>query len=144
MMTSNAGLLLSLGWVSGSISCEKFKNRTGPAVNQQQRYCVGAGRALMDKINLLSINFRGELVKAVDLRFLRTPVVAVLPILREFPDLLDVGAVLPGRARKLIGPFGFRQTAAKINKNLVGNMHFERPNCGRLRLCRQLRLSKCN
>jgi hypothetical protein len=37
-------------------------------VNQQQRYGVGAERALMDKINLLSINFRGELVKAVYLR----------------------------------------------------------------------------
>ncbi len=69
----------------------------------------------MDKINLLSINFRCELVKLIDLRFLRTPVVAVLPIVREFPNLLDVGAVLPGRARKLIGPVGFRQTAAKIN-----------------------------
>ena len=51
----------------------------------------------------------------IDLRFLRTPVVAILPIVREFPNLLDVGAVLPGRARKLIGPVGFRQTAAKIN-----------------------------
>src|ERR1700733_13553487 len=81
----------------------------------------------MDKINLLSINFRGELVKAVDLGFLRVPVVAVLPILREFPDLFDVGAVLPSRARKLIGPFGFRQTVPKIDKNLVGNMHFEWP-----------------
>jgi len=49
----------------------------------------------MDKINLLSINFRSELVKLIDLRFLRTPVVAVLPIVREFPNLLDVGAVLP-------------------------------------------------
>ena len=122
--------------------CEKFNNRTRPAVNQQQRYCVGAGRALMDKINLLSINFRGELVKAVDLRFLCTPVVVVLPIIRQLPDLLDVGAVLPGRARKLIGPFGFRQTAPKINENAVGNIHFERPDCGRPRLCQHLRLSE--
>ncbi len=93
----------------------KLQNRAGPSVNQHQRYGVGAGRALMDKINLLSINFRCELVKLIDLRFLRTPVVAVLPIVREFPNLLDVGAVLPGRARKLIGPVGFRQTATKIN-----------------------------
>jgi hypothetical protein len=94
---------------------EKFKNRTGPAVNQQQGDCVGAGRALMDKINLLSINFRGELVKTVDLDFPGTPVVAILPIVREFPDLFEVGAVLPARARKLIGPFGFRQTVPKID-----------------------------
>jgi hypothetical protein len=98
----------------------------------------------MDKINLLSINFRCELVELIDLRFLRTPVVAVLPIVREFPNLLDVGAVLPGRAWKLIGPLGFRQTAAKINQNTVGNMHFERPDWGRFRLCRRLRLSQCN
>ena len=69
----------------------------------------------MDKINLLSIDFRCELVKLIDLRFLRTPVVAVLPIVREFPNLLDVDAVLPGGARELIGPFGSRQTAAKID-----------------------------
>ncbi len=56
-MTSNAGLLLSLGCGKRLDQCEKFNNRTGPAVNQQQRDCVGAGRALMDKINLLSINF---------------------------------------------------------------------------------------
>ena len=73
----------------------------------------------MDKINLLSINFRGELVKTVDLGFLRAPVVTALPVLREFPDLFDIYAVLPGRARKLIGPFSFSQTASKIDKNLV-------------------------
>lgn len=98
----------------------------------------------MDKIDLLSINFRGELVKAVDLRFLRAPVVAVLSIIRQLSDLLDVGAELPGRARKLIGPFGLRQAAPKINENAAGNMHFERANCGRLRLRRHLRLSRCN
>ena len=121
---------------------EKFNNRTGPAVNQQQGYCVGAGRALMDKMNLLSINFRGELVKAVDLSFLRAPVVAVLPIIRQLSDLFNVGAVFPCRARKLIGPFGFRQTAPKINENLVRNVHFERADCGRLRICQHLRLPK--
>jgi hypothetical protein len=69
----------------------------------------------MDKINLLSINFRCELVKLIDLRFLRAPVVAVLPIVREFPNLLDVGAEFSCRARNLIGPLSFRHTAAKIN-----------------------------
>jgi hypothetical protein len=64
--------------------CEKFKNRTRPAVNQQQRYCAGTRRALMDKINLLSINFRGELIKAVDLRFLRAPVAGELLFLPRF------------------------------------------------------------
>ena len=122
--------------------CEKFKNRTRPAVDQQQGYGVGTGRALMNKINLLSINFRGELVKTVDLRFLRAPVVAVLPILREFPDLFDVGTVFPCRTRKLIGPFGFRQAAPKINEDLVRNVCFERANCGRLRICQYLRLPK--
>src|SRR3984957_14470037 len=81
----------------------------------------------MDKINLLSINFCRELVKPIDLGFLRAPVVAVLPIMRELSDLLDVSAVLPVRTRKLIGPFGFHQTMPKIDKNLVGNMHFEPP-----------------
>src|SRR5476649_2804735 len=36
--------------------------------------------------------------------------------------------LLPGRARKLIGPFGFRQTAPKVKENAVGNMRFERAN----------------
>ena len=142
MTTSNAGLWLSLGWVKRLDQCEKFDDRTRPAMNQHQRYCVEAWRALMDKINLLSINFRGELVKAVDLRFLCTPVVIVLPIIRQFSDLLDVGAVLPTRARKLIGPFGLRQTVPEIDKNLVGNMHFERLDCGGIRLCQHSRLSK--
>jgi hypothetical protein len=83
---------------------EKFKDRTRPAVDQHQRYRVSAGRALMDKINLLSINFGSELVKAVDLRFSCTPVVIVLSIIRQFSDLFDVRAVLPRRARKSIGP----------------------------------------
>src|SRR5579872_7392487 len=91
----------------------------------------------MDKINLLSINLCGELLKPIDLGFLRTPVVTVLPILREFPHLLDVGAELPSRAGKLIGPFGFRQTTPKIDKNLVGNMHFEWPDA----CCRGLWIS---
>src|SRR5579872_2527373 len=98
----------------------------------------------MDKINLLSINLCGELIKAVDLCFLNTPVVAVLPVLLEFPDLFDVGAVLPGRAGNLIWPFGFCQAVPKIDQNLVGNMHFERTYCRRLRFCRRLRLSHCN
>src|SRR5258708_7428131 len=49
----------------------KLQNRAGPSVNQHQGYGVGAGRALMDKIKLLSINFRFELIKLIDLRFLR-------------------------------------------------------------------------
>ena len=122
--------------------CEKFNHRTGPAVNQQQRDCIGAGRALVDKINLLSINFCRELVKAVDLGFLPAPVEAVLPIIRQFSNLLDVGAVLPCRARNLIGPSGFCQTVAKIDERLVRNMHFERTNY--VRLCRRLRLSQCD
>ena len=124
--------------------CEKFKDRTRPTVNQHQRYGIGAGRALIDKINLLSINLRRELVKPVDLGFLCTPVVLVLPIIREFSDLLDVSAILPSRARKLIGPFGVRQTASKIDKNVVWNMRFERSNCCGPRLRQQLRLPRCN
>src|SRR5262249_54237159 len=96
----------------------------------------------MDKINLLPINFGGELVKTVDLGFLRAPVVAVLPILREFPDLLDIYAVLRGRARELIGPSSFRQTASKIDKNLVGNVHCEWPDGRTIRLWRRFCLSK--
>jgi len=49
----------------------------------------------MDKINLLSINFRGELAKAVDLCFLCTPVVIVLPIIRQLSDPLDVARRTP-------------------------------------------------
>src|ERR1700722_3455385 len=103
----------------------------------------------MDKPNLLSINFGGELVESVDSGFLRAPVVAVLPILREFSDLFDIGAVLPGGARNLIGPLGFRQTVLKIDKNLVGNMNFEWPDgCSRgrwisLRI-RRLRMHRNN
>ena len=82
----------------------------------------------MDKINLLSINLRGELVKAVDLGFLRAPVVAVLPVIRQLSDLLDVSAVFPRRARKLIGPFGFRQAVSKVSEDAVRNVHFERVN----------------
>ena len=96
----------------------------------------------MDKINLLSINFRGELAKAVDLCFLCTPVVIVLPIIRQLSDPLDVAPVLPSRARKLIGPLGLRQTVPKINENAVGNMHLERLDCGGIWLCEHLRLSK--
>ena len=96
----------------------------------------------MDKMNLLSINFRNELVKAVDPRFLRSPVVAVLPILGKFLDLFDVGAVFPCRAWNLIGPSGVSQTTSKIHENVVGNMCSERANCGSRRLWWHLRLSK--
>src|SRR5260370_20332254 len=118
---------------------EKFHNRTGPSVNQHQRYSVGAGRVLMDKMNLLSVNFRRELVEVVDPRFLGTPVILLLPVGREFADFLDIRSVFPGRAGKLIGPLGFRQTASKINENPVGNMCFERSNSSnyRLRLCQR-------
>src|SRR5262245_61534309 len=39
----------------------KFENRTGPSVDQQQRYGVRTGRAFMDEINLLPVNFCGVL-----------------------------------------------------------------------------------
>ncbi len=123
---------------------QKLHNRTGPTVNQHQGYGIRSLGPLVDEVDFLPINFCRELVKAVDLGFLRAPIVLVLPIIREFSDLLDVGTVFPCRARKLIGPFGFRQTAPKTNENLVRNMRFERENCGRLRLCRHLRLPKRN
>src|SRR5580704_15634650 len=95
----------------------------------------------MDKVNLLSIDFGGELVKAVDSGFLRAPVVTILPIIRQLSDLLDVGTVFPCGVWKLIGPSGFRETAPKINENLVRHVRFERANCGRLRLCRHIFLT---
>jgi len=49
----------------------------------------------MDKIDLLSINFGRELVEAIDPRLLRTPVILLLLVGRQFTDLLDVRAILP-------------------------------------------------
>jgi hypothetical protein len=70
-------------------------------MNQHQRDSVAAGRALVDKVNLLSVNFRSVLVELIDPRFLRTPVVFLPPIVGQLTDFLDIRPVFPARAWQL-------------------------------------------
>ena len=79
----------------------------------------------MNEVDRLTVDLGGELIESVDPGLLSPPVVTFLPIVRELADFVDVGAVFPGRARQLIGPFRRCQTTLKIGEHNVRNMSFE-------------------
>ena len=70
-------------------------DRTGPAVEQQQRQRIRVRRALVDEVDVEAVDVRRELVETVQPRFLRPPVEAVAPVLDQLPQIGQAGAVVP-------------------------------------------------
>ena len=65
----------------------EFIERTGPAVNQQERPRIPAGAALMDEMNAKPVNLRLKVIKPVEFAFLRPPVIARPPVLNQLLDI---------------------------------------------------------
>src|SRR6185437_1662854 len=87
----------------------------------------------MNEKNRLSVDLGRELIEAIDARLFGAPVVAILPVACERADFADVGAILPPRAWKLVGPSGLGQAVPQIVEHALGNMNLEGLDCGGLR-----------
>jgi formylmethanofuran dehydrogenase subunit B len=57
-----------------------FKERSRPAMREQQRAWVGAFARFVDEVKINAADPRRELPEAVQRRLLRTPVVAIAPV----------------------------------------------------------------
>ena len=61
---------------------EELHDRTGPAVDEQQREGVFTGGAGVYEVDRLTLDARPEMGQLVEARLLRSPVVPVLPVLQ--------------------------------------------------------------
>jgi hypothetical protein len=85
-----------------------------PAVHQDQRQRIGLGRADMQEMHTLPIDFGDELRIPVPGRLLRPPVEAGAPVLGQLPHVAGRDAVGPADAGQLVGPAGGGQPPAQI------------------------------
>ena len=67
-----------------------------------------------------------ELRHGVEPRLLRPPIEAAPPMTDQLAQVGDVGAVGPGRARRLVREAGARETLLEVADRLLGNLQHER------------------
>ena len=112
----------------------ELEKRARPAVDQDDRHRVGHPRSPVHEVDVEAVNPGLELGQFVEAALLGPPVVAIAPIGGQLPEISEVGAVVPARARQLIGKPGLRQALLEIGQDRVRHLNLERNN--RFRLCR--------
>ena len=69
--------------------------------NQGQR--LGLLRARVDEMNAQAVDVRLELVEAIELALLSTPVELVLPVVAELLQIAELRSIVPAGAFELVG-----------------------------------------
>ena len=77
----------------------ELHDRTGPAVSNQEREGVLVGRALVDEVDVQTVDRREELIELVQRRFLGAPVEFITPVDEQLVQIGALRAVVPARAR---------------------------------------------
>jgi hypothetical protein len=76
----------------------------------------------VQEVHVDAVERRLELRKGVEPGLLGAPVEARPPVLDEFAQVADVGAVGPCLTRRLVGEAGARETLAQIGDRLFGDV----------------------
>src|SRR5690606_30779390 len=98
-----------------------------PAVEQEERERSRAVATDVVKVDVDAIDFREVLGEAVEGGFVSAPVIAVAPVVAQFADVLDIGAVVPAGAGYGVGPPSAGKASAKVVEDCVGDVDLERP-----------------
>src|SRR5207245_3684082 len=92
---------------------------------EQERHGIYPTARLVDEVQLDAVQRHGELPQAVDARFVRAPVEALLPMSHELSQMGEASPGRPGRERRLVRKARARQTLAQIGERGFGNVEFE-------------------
>ena len=104
---------------------DELEHRARPAMHQQQGAGVGALAGDVEEVQVDAVQVDGGLRKGVQPRFLGAPIEAVLPIGDEVARRIQVGAIGPGLARRLVGEAGAGEAFAQIVDGGVGHAQGE-------------------
>lgn len=86
----------------------------------------GSLAALVDEVEAEAVDLSAEVGEPVDGFLLCAPVEPVLPVVNELLHVGQVRAVVPARARDLVGPAGPRQALAQVVESRLRDFDFER------------------
>ena len=105
----------------GMIFRESVK-RSGIAMCQDERKRLRAHSALMDEVNADTIHGGLEMSELVQSRPLFAPIVVVLPVGDELPEVVQIGAGIPFRAFDLIRPSCILEPPAQVDQHIRGGV----------------------
>ena len=94
-------------------------------MHQQQRTGVRALARHVQEMHIDVVQRRLELWKRIEPRLLGTPVERGAPVLDQSTQVVDVRAIGPGLARRLIGEPRARKTLAQIGDRGIGDVQGE-------------------
>ena len=81
-------------------------HRPGPAVGEDDRGGAGVRAALVDEVDVESVDGGLEMVERVEPSFLVPPVEPRVPVLDQLAEVGQVGAIVPPDALELVGEPG--------------------------------------
>ena len=93
---------------------------------------VRIGRALVDEVDIESVDGGREVVERVESPFLVPPVVPRLPVVDQLAEIRQVGALAPSDALDLVGETGAGQTFLEICQYRVRHGDHERADAHRV------------
>src|SRR5579885_1771 len=73
----------------------EFVDRTGPSVDEQQRFGIRSSAFFVNEMNLEAADLGTEMTEAVQMRLMLAPVVAGAPVLNQFAQVGQIRAVFP-------------------------------------------------
>jgi hypothetical protein len=94
-------------------------------VGEDQRYPVPAPGALVDEVDPDAVELDLEVVEPVQLALTRAPVELLGPVGEQVAQVLQVRALLPGSARRRIGPAGVADPRPEIGQDLLVDLDRE-------------------
>jgi hypothetical protein len=108
----------------------ELDDRTRPAVRDQQRKRVVVRRALVDEVNVETVDLGDEVVEPVQRGFACAPVVFICPIVGQLAGVAQRDALIP-----VIDGFGLRPSRAgqpvlQVGEVCVGNRDAKRIDLG--------------
>src|SRR5262247_696437 len=83
---------------------QKFEKRARPSMGQDQRDAVSLPCPFVYEVNVNGAEFSTKVLERVQPALLRSPVEAVGPVAKKALQVLEVGPLRPGSARRLIRP----------------------------------------
>ncbi len=100
---------------------EELEHRPRPAMQQQQLLRRRTAPRHVQEVQADAGDVQLVLGKRVQRRFLRAPVEADPPVIDQATQIIHVGAVGPGRVRRLIGEAGAAQPILQVGDRRIGD-----------------------
>ena len=104
---------------------QEFHNGSGPAVADHQGGGVGSAALFMDEVHFNTVHLSLELGELVDFGFVFAPVVFLDPVVAEFLQVIDVGAVVPASVIGPVLPGVIGYPFFDVRQGFFGHIYFE-------------------